>query len=75
MALQIMLRLPDGSTSVRTYENAYALINPHSQFLEIYRNKVLIAAFHRDSYLAWEYVATPQPTSRAGQLLQQQHGV
>ena len=72
MALQITLRLlPNGNLSVKTYENAYALVNPHSHFLEIYRNKVLIASFHRDSYLAWEYVTTPQqPTSRAGQLLQ-----
>ena len=46
MALQIMLRLPDGSTSVRTYENAYALINARTRFLEVYRNKVLIASFH-----------------------------
>ena len=73
MALQIMLRLPDGSTSVRTYENAYALINARTRFLEVYRNKVLIASFHSDNYIGWEYVATPppQPTSRAGQLLQQ----
>ena len=75
MALQIMLRLPNGSTSLRTYENAYALVNPHSQFLEIYRNKVLIAALDRNSCLAWEYVATPQqPTSRAGLLLQPPEG-
>jgi len=76
MALQIMLRLPNGSTSFRTYENAYALDNPHSHFLEIYRNKVLIAAVDRNSCLAWEYVATPQqPTSRAGQILLQTHEV
>ena len=73
MALQIMLRLPNGSTSLRTYENAYALINARTRFLEVYRNKVLIAALDRNSCLAWEYVATPQqpPASRAQVLLQQ----
>jgi hypothetical protein len=72
MALQIMLRLPNGSTTLRTYENAYALDNPRNHFLEIYRNKVLIAALDRNSCLAWEYVAMPQqPTSRAGLLLRQ----
>jgi len=72
MTLQITLRLPNGSTSFRTYENAYALINARTRFLEVYRNKVLIAALDRNSCLAWEYVATPQqPMSRAGQLLQQ----
>jgi hypothetical protein len=72
MALQIMLRLPDGSTSSRTYENAYALVNPHSHFLEIYRNKVLIGAFHSDAYIGWDYIATPQQStaSRAQVLLQ-----
>jgi hypothetical protein len=37
MALQIMLRLANGSTSFRTYENAYALINPRTRFLESLR--------------------------------------
>ena len=74
MALQIMLRLPNGSTTLRTYENAYALVNPRNNFLEIYRNKMLIAALDRASCLAWEYVATPQqPTSRAAGLLLQTH--
>ena len=44
MALQITLRLPNGNISYKTYENAYALLNPHSHCLEIYRNKVLIAS-------------------------------
>jgi hypothetical protein len=76
MTLQVMLRLANGSTSLRTYENAYALINAHTQFLEVYRNKVLIASFHSDNFIGWEYVATPQqPTaSRAQVLLQQPQG-
>ena len=76
MALQIMLRLPNGDTSFKTYENAYPVLNPRSNFLEVYRNKILIAAFDRNSCLAWEYVVTPpqQPTtSRAQQLLLQHH--
>jgi hypothetical protein len=73
MTLQVTLRLPNGSTSVKNFENAYALVNPRNHFLEIYRNKVLIAALDRNSCLAWEYVAMPQqPTSRAGLLLQTQ---
>jgi hypothetical protein len=73
MTLQITLRLSNGSLSLKNFENAYALINPRTRFLEVYRNKVLIAALDRNSCLAWEYVATPQqPTSRAEQLLQQQ---
>ena len=73
MALHIMLHLPDGSTSWRTYENAYALVNPHSHFLEIYQNKVLIGSFHSDAYIGWEYVATPQqPTASRAQVLLQQ---
>ena len=31
-------------------------------------HKYLIAEFHEDGYLAWEYVSS-QPTSRAEQLL------
>ena len=74
MALQIMMRLPNGSISFKTFENAYALDNPRNHFLEIYRNKVQIAAVDRTSCLAWEYVATPQqPTSRAAGLLLQTH--
>ena len=75
MALQIMLRLPDGRISYKTYENAYPRDNPRNHCLEIYQNKVLIAALDRNSCLAWEYVATPQqPTSRAGLLLQTHEG-
>jgi len=74
----IMVIFPsrEGRLSLQNFENAYALVNPHSHFLEIYRNKVLIAAVDRNSCLAWEYVATPQqPTSRAGQILLQTHEV
>jgi len=78
MALQITLRLPDGSLSLKNFENAYPLINPRTHFLEVYRGKVLIASFHSDNYIGGEYVATPPPqataTSRAGVLLQS-HGV
>jgi hypothetical protein len=75
MALQLMLRLPNGNISYKTYENAYAIDNPRTHFVEVYRNKVLIASFHRDSYLAWEYVATPpqQPTVSRANLLLQHH--
>ena len=69
MALQITLRLPSG-ISYKTYENAYAIDNPRTHFVEIFRNKVQIAAFDRASCLAWEYVATPQqPTASRAQLL------
>jgi hypothetical protein len=76
MTLQVTLRLPNGSTSLKNFENAYALVNSHSQFLEIYRNKVLIGSFHSDAYIGWEYVATPPqpPASRAQGLLQQPQG-
>ena len=74
MTLQITLRLPNSSLSLKNFENAYALINPRTRFLEVYRGKVLIASFHSDNYIGWEYVATPPPqataTSRAGLLLQ-----
>jgi hypothetical protein len=66
------MKLPNGSQSLKNFENAYALINPRTHFLEIYRYKLLIAAFHPDSYLAWEYVVAPPPQpTRAEQLLHQ----
>jgi hypothetical protein len=78
MTLQITLRLSQGSLSLKNFENAYALVNPRTRFLEVYRNRVLIASFKNDNYIGWEYVATPPPqtiaTSRAGVLLQS-HGV
>ena len=73
MTLQVTLRLPNGSTAVKNFENAYALVNAHNQFLEIYRNKVLIGSFHSDACIGWEYVATPQqPTASRAQVLLQQ---
>lgn len=73
MALQITLRLPNGNISYKTYEDAYALLNPHNHCLEVYRSKMLIASFNRENCIGWEYVVTPQqPTaSRAQQLLVQ----
>jgi len=71
MRVQITLRMPDGRIALKTYENAYALVHPHSQVLQIYRrifrDRVLIAEFHGNAYLSWEYVPS-QPT-RAEQLL------
>jgi len=72
MRIQITLRMPGGRLVLKTYDNAVALVHPHSQTLQIFRNtmrhKYLIAEYHSDAYLSWEYVPS-QPTSRAEQLL------
>ena len=74
MRVQITLRLPGGDIKYKIYENAYALVHPHSHVLQIYRDtlthKYLIAEYHGDAYLSWEYVSS-QSTSRAEQLLHQ----
>jgi hypothetical protein len=64
--------MPQDHIVLKTYENAVALVHPHSHVLQIYRdtlvNKYLIAEYHGDAYLSWEYVSS-QSTSRAEQLL------
>ena len=76
MRIQVTLRMPGGNIQLRTYENAYALVHHHSKTLQIYReilrHKYLIAEYHSDAYLSWEYLP-PQPMSRANLLLLQHH--
>ena len=77
MRIQVTLRMPGGNIQLRTYENAFALVHPHSQVLQIFRDTLrhnrLIAEYHGDAYLSWEYLP-PQPMSRANLLLLQHHG-
>ena len=72
MRIQVTLRMPGGNIKFRTYENAVALVHPHSQVLQIFRDTLrhnrLIAEYHGDAYLSWEYLP-PQPTARAHLLL------
>jgi hypothetical protein len=72
MRIQITLRMPpQGHIALKTYDNAVALVHPQSQTLQIFRdtlvNKYLIAEYHSDAYLSWEYVSAHP--SRAEQLL------
>ena len=76
MRVQITLRMPQGHIALKTYENAVALVHPHSHVLQIFRDtlrhKILIAEYHGDAYLSWEYLP-PQPMARAHLLLLQHH--
>ena len=73
MRIQVTLRMPGGNIQLRTYENAFALVHPHSHVLQIFqdtlRHNRLIAEYHGDAYLSWEYLPS-QPMSRANFLLQ-----
>jgi hypothetical protein len=72
MRIQVALKLPSGIIRYQIFDGVEALINARN-VLQIFWNKQLVAEFPSDSYLSWQYLATPQqPTSRAGQLLQQQ---
>jgi hypothetical protein len=63
--------MPNNAIRYQLFDGVEALINARN-VLQIFWNKQLVAEFPSDSYLSWQYVATPQqPTSRAGQLLQQ----
>ena len=71
--VQITLRMPQGHILLKTYENAFAQVDHRSRVLQIYRetlrDKVIIAEFHEDAYLSWEYVPSQHATSRAQQVL------
>jgi hypothetical protein len=70
--LRIALHMPNGTILYRLFDGAKALIDERN-VLQIFYNQQLIAEFPSESYHSWQYVATPpQPTSRAGQLLQPQ---
>ena len=70
--VQITLRMPQGHVLLKTYENAFAQVDHRSHVLQIYRevglqDRVIIAEYHSDAYLSWEYVSSHP--SRAEQLL------
>ena len=72
MRIQIALRMPHNTIRYQICDGVEAHINERN-VLQILWNKQLIAELPSDSYLSWQYLATPQqPTSRAGQLLQKQ---
>jgi hypothetical protein len=71
MRIQIALRMPNNTVRYQIFDGVEALINARN-VLQIFWNKQLIAEYPPESYVSWQYAATPQqPTSRAGQLLQQ----
>jgi hypothetical protein len=72
MRVQIALRMPNNVIRYQIFDDVEALINARN-VLQIFWNKQLVAEYPPDVFISWRYVATPQqPTSRAGQLLQQQ---
>jgi hypothetical protein len=72
MRIQIALRMPNNTIRYQSFDGVEALINARN-ILQIFWNKQVIAEYPPESYVSWQYTATPQqPTSRAGQLLQQQ---
>ena len=75
MRIQIALRMPNNTVRYQIVDGVEALINARN-VLQIFWNKQLVAEYPPESYVSWHYAAPPpQPTSRAGQLLQQQpHG-
>jgi hypothetical protein len=72
MRIQIALRMPNNTVRYQIFDGVEALINARN-VLQILWNKQLVAEYPPESYVSWQYAATPppQPTSRAGQLLQQ----
>ena len=72
MRIQVALRMPNNTVRHQIFDGVEAHLNERN-VLQIFWNRQLIAEFPSDSYLSWQYVSPPlQPTSRAGQLLQQQ---
>ena len=72
MKIQIALRMPNNIIRSQIFDGVEALINARN-VLQIFCNKQLVAEYPPESYVSWQYAAPPQqPTSRAGQLLQQQ---
>jgi hypothetical protein len=74
MRIQVALRMPNNIVRYQTFDGVEALINARN-VLQVFWNKQLVAEYPPDSYVSWQYAATPQPptTSRAKSLLQ--HGV
>ena len=71
MSVLVTLKNPDNTISKKFYRNAEAHITPHG-ILQVIRYDSVIAQFHPNSFLFWEYALTessPEPTSRAGSLL------
>ena len=71
MSVLVTLKKPDNTITTKFYWNAEAHITPQG-VLQVIRYESVIAQFHPNSYLFWEYSLTessPDPTSRAGSLL------
>ena len=72
MRIQIALRMPNNTVRYQIFDGVEAHINERN-VLQIFWNKQLIAEYPPESYVSWQYVATPQqPTASRAQVLLQQ---
>jgi hypothetical protein len=63
--------MPNNTIRSQIFDGVEAHINARN-VLQVFWNKQLVAEYPPESYISWQYAATPPlPTSRAGQLLQQ----
>ena len=73
MRVQVALRMPNNTIAYQTFDDVQAHINPRN-ILQIVHGMSILAEFPPESYVWWQYVATPPPqstASRAQVLLQQ----
>ena len=75
MRIQVTLKMPNNTLRSQIFDGVEALINARN-VLQIFWNKQLVAEYPPESYVSWQYVATPPPltASRAQVLLQQPKG-